>query len=170
MFRIGRRGLFAIFGAFLAICLTLSSLSAEAGEKRRKFKGSHSGSIAHSVGPHVSAQRSRGHRLDGSSRRNYAYSSRSKGAWRNSFPRYAGSPRYWKHGNWNHRLRNDDWSDFGSATVVVGETYPALSSGPLVVDGRCAAGEYCTIRLGPYGSSPKIITLSPRAVEAEPVR
>lgn len=48
----------------------------------------------------------------------------------------------------------------GSDTATDKQTDRQDVSGVVLENGRCAAGEYCNLRLGSYSSSPKIITLN----------
>jgi hypothetical protein len=75
------------------------------------------------------------------------------------------SARAGRHGRALHRghyRRHRHYGGSGSVAIVIGGAGAATgnASGMIVQNGRCAAGRYCTLRLGPYTSSPKIITLN----------
>lgn len=179
--------------AVVALALIAAlAVSAEAGQKRRS--GGHHGFVHGGKGGHAANQpvqwkkaapkmASGGHRkpmaqpyaspqssgvmLASGHRTNTIDRNKSNGR----IYRVAGGKGYRHHGG-HHGYGNRYGT--GAAIIVVGTLASAEAvsggghDGPAQLSGACAANTYCTVRLGPYSNSPKIITLNTSGVTVEP--
>ena len=150
-----------IFSVLLALAVLLPVSPADAGQRGYRNGGHHgaihlySGRRTHyAVGPRHIRRHNRSIRF-------------ARDGWRSDgrhFERRNSSLRYSRH----HVPTRRYFTGSGSLVIVVGNSATSDTAGSgttgssdiYLENGSCAAGEYCTLRLGPYASSPKIITLN----------
>lgn len=71
--------------------------------------------------------------------------------------------RHWRRGADREPAAEPYYDDAPGSVVITidgSRDETADTTGVIIENGRCAAGAYCTLRLGPLANSPKIITLN----------